>query len=68
MSFSLQSFVVEEEYGFDLFFEIWSSLTFSTYDGNSCHGGDCCFFVSRIFFGAYVRPEGQQYGFCEKKS
>ena len=37
MSFSLWGFVVEEEYGF----EIWSSLAFSSYDGNSCQGGDC---------------------------
>ena len=32
---------MEEEYGFLSCLEIWSLLAFSTYNENSCQGGDC---------------------------
>ena len=34
------SFVVEEEYGFDIVLRYRVRQRFSSYDGNSCQGGD----------------------------
>ena len=57
---------MEEEYDFDLVLRYRVRWHFSDNDGNSCQG-EYCYFVTQIWFWAYIRPEGPRYDFCEKK-
>ena len=46
----------------DEYFEIWSLLAFSVYDGNSCQGGDC-----KLGFGLISDPKAGSVAFVKRK-